>query len=179
MKQKSKLNQFVSFIIEIIVVVLLALAIRSYVFTPVIVNGESMEPTLHDKEVMILNKAEYHFSEIDRFDIVVFPYRDEYLIKRVIGLPGESLEYKENELYINGESITEEFIDKDTVTTYDFDLNILDTEVIPNGYILVLGDNRENSSDSRVKDIGFINMDDIMGTANFVLFPFSNIRNQR
>ena len=104
------------------------------------ISGNSMYPTLKDKQVVRISKA----KEINRFDIVIAKKTDNYLIvKRVIGLPNEKIEYKNNHLYINDEPVTEDFIDLYTVKTEDF------TYVLEEDEYFLLGDNREYSTDSR------------------------------
>lgn len=155
-------------IIEYIVLIIVILLIRTYLFVPIMVSGNSMVPTLNNGDVMILNKFSYLVNDIKRFDIVVVDYENEYIIKRVIGLPGDYVEYKNDILYVNGKKIKEEY---DREYTEDFNLNDLSIEKIPNNYYLVLGDNRPISKDSR--KIGLIDKKNIKGTTNFILFPFS------
>lgn len=155
-------------IIEYIVLIVVILLIRTYLFVPIMVSGNSMVPTLNNGDVMILNKFSYLVNDIKRFDIVVVDYENEYIIKRVIGLPGDYVEYKNDILYVNGKKIKEEY---DREYTEDFNLNDLSIEKIPNNYYLVLGDNRPISKDSR--KIGLIDKKNIKGTTNFILFPFS------
>ena len=157
---KEKLKEIFSYIIVIVLVLL----IKQFIVTPIRVNGASMNNTLINKDIMILDKISYRFSNIKRFDIVVIKLENEYLIKRVIGLPSETLEYKDNNLYINGELVKENFKHKDTD---NYSLN----EVIPEGYYFVVGDNRGDSLDSRV--LGFIKEEDILGKTSLVLFPFN------
>ena len=133
--------------------------------TPVIVNGSSMEPTLKDNQLLILKKYD---KKYERYDIVVFNYDKEKLIKRVIGLPGEYVEYKDSTLYIDGKKVNDEF----ARNTNDFILEELGNIIIPEGKYLVMGDNRYNSSDSR--SIGLIDSKDLLGTTNFRLFPFNS-----
>lgn len=154
----NKLKELYPYIGIVIVVVL----IRSFLFTPAIVNGSSMEPTLNDKELVIVNKIGIKTSGLKRFDIVTAKYESDTLIKRVIGLPNETVEYIDNELYINGEKVIS---DLDFQYTHDFKLVTKDDE-----YIL-LGDNRNISKDSRV--IGAFNIKNIKGKVGFVLFPFT------
>ncbi len=158
MKEKNK--EILSYIIIIVVVLL----IKTYIATPVKVNGNSMNNTLKDNDIMILDKITYRFQEIERFDIVVLKNGDDYLIKRVIGLPGETVEYKNNKLYINGKNVDEKFIHE---KTDDFVMN----EKIPDDCYFVVGDNRPISKDSRY--IGVINKKDILGKTSLVIFPFS------
>lgn len=158
------LKEVSSYIIIILAVVL----IRLYIVTPVGVDGSSMYPTLKDKEILLLKKYD---KKLERFDIVVFKHGDSKLIKRVIGLPGETIEYKNDELYINDTKINDVVINQ----TDDFSLEDLGIEVIPEDMYFVLGDNRMNSTDSRV--IGLISIDDIDGTVSFRLYPFNKFGN--
>jgi signal peptidase I len=137
-----------------------------------------MYPTLHDGYVMLLDEIYYKFDKLDRFDIVVIKYKDssgksELIIKRVIGLPGDKIEYKDNILYVNDEAIEEKFLSDDVVTN-DFNVSDLGYEVIPDDMYLVLGDNREDSLDSR--DIGLITKKDILGKVNIRIWPINKIR---
>lgn len=159
-------------IIEYIVLIVVILLIRTYLFVPIMVSGNSMVPTLNNGDVMILNKFNYLVNDIKRFDIVVVDYENEYIIKRVIGLPGDYVEYKNDILYVNGKKIKEVY---DREYTEDFNLNDLNIEKIPNNYYLVLGDNRPISKDSR--KIGLIDKKNIKGSTNFILFPFSRFGN--
>lgn len=129
-----------------------------------------MVPTLNDGDIMILDKIGYRINGLDRFDIVVVDYDGERIIKRVIGLPNDYVEYKDNKLYINGEYIEEDYERKDTS---DFILEMIGETVIPEGKYLVLGDNRPISKDSRI--IGLVDEKDIKGYTSIVLFPFNKI----
>ena len=144
-------------------IVLVVLMVKQFLFSTILVNGASMEDTLHENDVMILDKISYRFSDIKRFDVIVLESGGTKLIKRVIGLPGEEIEYKDNKLYINGKEIEDPY---GNGITYDFNL-----EKIPEDYYFVLGDNREDSIDSRI--IGVVNKKDILGHARFIIFPFS------
>ena len=159
------MNEKVKEIISYIIVIIVVIFVKQFIITPIRVNQSSMNNTLYDKDIMILDKISYRFSDIKRFDIVVIKKDKEYLIKRVIGLPGETVEYKDNKLYINGELVEESFNHKDTE---DYILN----KEIPEGYYFVVGDNRPDSLDSRY--IGLINKKDILGKTNLVLYPFSH-----
>lgn len=145
-----------------------------YVATVQQVVGSSMSPTFENKDILILNKLHYRFFDIKRFDVVSLEYDDtKYLIKRVIGLPGDKVEYKNNVLYINGEAYEEEFLNDDVITN-DFSVTDLGYEVIPDDMYLVLGDNRGDSLDSR--DIGLIAKSDILGKVNIRIWPINKIR---
>lgn len=155
-------------ILSYLIIILIVILIRSFIITPVRVNGTSMDTTLKDGEIMILNKIKYKFKSIERFDIVVVNYNGEKLIKRVIGLPGETLKYVDSTLYINDEEVDEYFKNQETL---DFDIKDLDYDVIPDNCYMVLGDNRRDSLDSRY--LGCIDKKDIIGSANLVLYPFN------
>lgn len=163
-------NKRIKDILSIIVVIIIAVIIKLYVFSPVKVNGNSMVPTLNDGDYMILNEIGYRMNGLKRFDIVVANINGEMLIKRVIGLPGEKVEYAYNKLYVNGENVIENFKHDDTD---DFSFSELDAEVVPENHYFLVGDNRGNSKDSRI--IGFVPANKIMGKANFVIFPFNKI----
>ena len=100
-----------------LLIIVMVILIRTFIITPVRVNGTSMDPTLKNGEIMILNKIKYNKNDIKRFDIVVVKMDKELLIKRVIGLPNEEIKYVDNKLYINGEHIKEPFLNDDVYTT--------------------------------------------------------------
>ena len=153
-------------IIPYIIIIITVVVIRTYVLTPVIVSGTSMDDTLKNGELLLLKKYDKSY---ERFDIVVFDYGDSKLVKRIIGLPGETLEYKDGVLYINGEEVEDPF----ALATKDFKLSDLNIDVIPEGHYFVMGDNRSNSSDSRI--IGPISVETINGTTSFSLWPFGSV----
>ncbi len=162
---KKIIKEIIPYIVIIVVVVLF----RTFIATPIRVDGPSMEDTLKNGDILILNKLDRSFK---RFDIVVIYKRDIRLIKRIIGLPGENIEYKDNILYINGKEIE----DVALIRTGDFTLDELyDIDRIPEGYYFVMGDNRTVSKDSRYYDIGLIKKSEISGTTSFRLFPFNKI----
>ncbi len=161
-KFKEILKELMPYVIIVVVVVI----IRAFIATPVLVSGSSMYPTLKNDQLLILKKYDRSYK---RFDIVVLDYKEEKLIKRVIGLPGETVEYNDGILYINDKVVE----DKYASITADFKSSELIKGTIPKGYYLVLGDNRDDSIDSRV--IGLINEEDIRGKTNFSLLPFKKI----
>ena len=159
------MNDKIKEIIEFIIVIVIVLLVKQFIVTPIRVNQSSMNNTLYDKDIMILDKISYRFSPIKRFDIVVVKTDDEYLIKRVIGLPGEIIKYENNKLYVDGKLVEENFLHKDTS---DYEL----TNQIPENNYFVVGDNRPDSLDSRV--IGFISREKIIGKTKLVIFPFNH-----
>lgn len=166
----------------VLVALLLAFVIRYFLFAPIVVDGQSMMPTLQNEDRLIVNKIGYTIGEPKRFDIVVFHATTEKdYIKRVIGLPGDSIAYENDTLYINGEPIEEPYLKESKDSAYslpftgDFTLrDYTGHDVVPEGHLFVLGDNRQHSKDSR--HIGFIKYDNVVGTANVVFWPFSEIR---
>ena len=144
---------FIKTILPYAIIVAVVILIRTFVLTPVIVSGTSMDDTLKNGELLLLKKYDKNF---ERFDIVVFDY-------------GETLEYKDGILYINGKETEDPFAS----STKDFKLTDLNIDVIPEDYYFVMGDNRSNSSDSRI--IGPISKDTINGTTSFSLWPFGTV----
>lgn len=163
-KWKKILKEYLPYIFTIILVLLF----KKYVVSPIKVNGDSMNNTLLNGDIMILNSLEYRFHKIKRFDIVVVRGKNELLIKRIIGLPGEKIEYKNNKLYVNGKRIKDKY-GKDK--TKDFS-----TVVGKNSYY-VLGDNRNNSLDSRY--FGDFKKKDILGKTSLTVFPIKRMGNKK
>ena len=169
-----EVREFIIDTSKYILTIVFVIFIVMYVATVQQIVGPSMEPTFKDQDIVILNKFHYNLFDIKRFDNISLKHDGtKYLIKRVIGLPGEKVEYKNNILLINGKEIKEEFLSED-VTTEDFVLASLGYEEIPEGMYLVLGDNRENSLDSR--EIGLISENDIMGKVNLRIWPINKFR---
>jgi len=159
----KRLKELLPYIIILVLVVL----VRSFIITPVRVDGASMQPTLHDGEILFLKKYDKSF---ERFDIVVVNYDNDRLVKRIIGLPGESIYYKNNHLFINGQKIELENYDFDTA---DFELWQLGYTKVPKNHYFVMGDNRYDSKDSRI--IGSISSKNLIGTTSYRLWPFNKI----
>lgn len=153
-------------LIPYIIILVVVLIIRMFIITPVRVDGVSMNNTLIDGQLLILEKFDKNYK---RFDIVVINYNGTKIVKRIIGLPGENVKYVDNKLYIN-DIYTEEPFLSNTVTN-DWGIEKLHFNVIPNNYYIVLGDNRTNSTDSRI--IGLINKNQILGKTVFSFFPFN------
>ena len=149
-------------------IILAIILVRTFIITPVRVNGDSMNKTLKDGEIMILNKIDYKLNNIQRFDIVVAKTDDSKIIKRVIGLPGETLKYEDNVLYINGQETKEPYL---TEKTEDFNITDLGYKKIPSNCYILMGDNRNNSRDSRI--IGCVPKKKIQGKTSLVLYPFN------
>lgn len=156
---KKIIKEYVPYVVVIIIVLLF----KQYFFAPVRVNGASMDNTLKDKDILLLNIIDYKLNDnIKRYDIVVIDNGDEFLIKRVIGLPGDIVRCIDNELFINDKKIEENYsIGK----TSDFEVKVRE------GEYFVLGDNREVSLDSRY--FGSFKKEQIKGKTTHILFPFN------
>jgi signal peptidase I len=132
---------------------------------PTSVNGRSMLQALQPDDKVMVNKVIYHFQSPERGEVVVFHTEDgKDLIKRVIGVPGDTVEAKEGKVFVNGKPLPEPYLGKDVVTG-DFP-----PVKVPNGKYFVLGDNRSESADSRI--LGLVSEEDIIGRASFIYFPF-------
>ena len=132
------------------------------------VVGPSMTPNYNEGDVLVINKFINKFREPKREEVVVVSQSEKYMIKRVIGLPGDRIEFKDNKLYINDLEYMEDYL-KDDVVTDDFKLSDIGVDVIPENKYLVLGDNRSNSLDSR--NYGLIDRKQIIGTSWFRIWP--------
>lgn len=168
--KNDKIKKMIKDIFPYVLVVIIVVLIRSFIITPAVVDGNSMLPNLQNNNIIILNKLDYKLNSIERFDIVVVDYKGQKLIKRVIALPGEHVEYKDNNLYINGFIVDENFNHENTG---NFKLESIGYLSIPGDKYFVVGDNRGNSSDSRV--IGLIDKKDILGSVSYRIFPITKI----
>lgn len=152
------------------IIAVLVLLTVIYIVSLQQVVGPSMNPNYKDGDILILNKLYYHLKKPARFDVVAVKYKDtKYFIKRVIGLPGETVTYRDGILYINDKVVEEKF---ETTKTEDFSLETLGYEKIPENYYLIVGDNRENSLDGRSKEVGLIHKKDFIGKVAFRIWPF-------
>lgn len=167
---KKKLKKIAKDILPYIVVVISVVLIRTFLITPAVVDGKSMEPTLYNNNIVLLNKLDYRLNDIKRFDVVVVNLGKEKLIKRVIALPGEHVEYKEDNLYIDGFVVDEKF---KHAATNDFKLEKIGYLKIPGDKYFIVGDNRNDSVDSRM--IGLVDKDDIVGSVSARIFPLTKI----
>lgn len=153
---KEKIKEILPYIIILVAVILF----RTFIATPVIVNGPSMQETLHTNDILILRRT----SKINRYDIVVANHNGDKLIKRVMGIPGDKIKCVSGIIYVNNEEVS----NYGYGTSFDFAQVILGE----NEYFLI-GDNREDSLDSRY--FGPVEKSDISGVADFRVFPFTKI----
>lgn len=161
------LKELTKDIIKYAIVIIIALLLMLYVVSLQQVVGPSMNPNYYDGDLLILNKLHYRLQKPKRFEVAVIKYEGtKYFIKRVIGLPGEHIAFKDGNLYINGQLVEQKFKYEETK---DFDLKDLGYDEIPDGYYFVVGDNRPNSEDSRT--IGLISKKDFIGKVMFRIWP--------
>ncbi len=167
-------KELFSFLIELLIIMLLAVGFMKFVAQKTVVSGSSMESTLSDGDHLIINKISYRFSDPKRFDIVVFPYEyeeDTYYIKRVIGLPGETIWLNDGKIYINGEVLEEDY----GLETFTDAGIAAEPIVLGEDEYFLMGDNRNRSKDSRDPLVGVVNGDDFVGKAVFRIWPFGRI----
>ena len=173
-------REVLEWVVTIVAAVAIAFVVRTFLFEPVrvdgssmygtLVDGEIMCDTLQDGEIMLVTKPEYLLGDPQRFDVVICHYPNRgntNFVKRVVGLPGDTVAVKDGYLYVNGEKYEEEYlVNRPNYTLADY--------VVPEGMYFVLGDNRSNSNDSHL--IGPISRDMIIGHVRQVVFPFSGWR---
>ena len=171
---KDVIKELVGWIVSILLIVAVSYLIVTFVGQRTQVSGSSMETTLSDGDHLIVDKISYRFREPQRYEIVVFPYRYEkntYYIKRIIGLPGETIQIKDGQILIDGETYQEdgEFPGIENA-------GVAETKVaLDSGEYFVLGDNRNDSMDSRMAEVGPIVGERIIGRAWLRIYPFDQI----
>lgn len=184
MKTEGNKSSFVDWVKGIALTIILFALIRHFIFIPIVVEGDSMQPTLNDEDRVFVNKVSRYVSDYERFEVVVFTIDGVRYVKRIIGLPGDSIKYEDDELYVNGQQVPEPYIQqaKDEMhkygkVTYDFSLEeLLEEQVVPSGQYFVLGDNRLYSLDSRDTRIGFVPEKSIEGCVEFIMFPLNRFQ---
>jgi len=158
---------------SLIIAGILAFLIITFVAQSFVVDGQSMEPTLHDGERLFVNKFIYRFHPPERYDIIVFTPRgapNNKFIKRVIGLPGETIYIREGVTYVDGNPLVEDFINEDMIGKFG-------PFQVPNNKVFVMGDNRNHSADSRIPSyVGYVDYRSISGKAFWVYWPLNKMR---
>lgn len=173
---KESLLAIYEIIKTVVFVLITAFIIRSFLFQPFVVEGNSMEPNMHNNQYLIVDKLSYHLANPKRGDVVVFAAPDvigaDY-IKRIIGLPGETVKITGNNIYIDDKVLDEEYLPGDFKTYVVNDQNMTLEKKLGSNEYFVMGDNREHSHDSR--NIGAIVKKNIVGRAWLSLYPFNSI----
>lgn len=166
-KKQHRRHETKAWVISLTAAIVLALALRFFVFEFVRVEGPSMQPALYRDEFVFMERVTYWFRVPERGDVIVcsFPGRFDTYIKRVIGLPGESVKVQDGTLYINGQPNYDYFSEYINVG--------MEETIVPDKCVLVMGDNRNNSEDSR--RVGPIAYEDILGRAVSVIWPLDKI----
>ena len=168
---KNKIaKEILEWALTIIIPVVAALLIHQYLFTFARVDGTSMLDTLHENNIMGVSRLHYRLNEPQRGEIITCNYPEDgnkLFVKRIIGLPGETIEIREGTVYIDGEPIAETYLSR-------VDDQSMDSITLAEDEIFVMGDNRPVSRDSRA--VGPLTLDEIYGRVLFVAFPFNEIR---
>ncbi|MBR1579143.1 MAG: signal peptidase I [Selenomonadaceae bacterium] len=170
--RRSLGNEVKDWIISIAAAVVMALIIRTFIVELYIVDGPSMRPTLQHEERLVVSKFIYKLRDPERGEVLIFRYprdpsRD--FIKRVIAIGGDTIEIKDGRVYLNGQMQTEDYILERTRTEYS-------KVTVPEGTVFVMGDNRNNSDDSRFSDVGFVPFDLIKGKAILIFWPLDKFQ---
>lgn len=167
MEEKQETNVWIEWGKTIGIAVVLAFFIKTFLFSTSIVEGESMAPTLKSGDRIIFNKAVYLIGKPKRGDIVIIKRPLKNYVKRIIGLPGETIEIRNNILYINDIPYEQKFISEDLINR----TGNIEPIQIPQGAYYVMGDNRPISKDSR-NGLGFIEEKHIIGRSEIIFYPF-------
>ena len=173
--EQSKMKEIIGLVIYCIIVVVIMFFVIKFVGQRTIVIGDSMNPTLHENENLITDKITYRFKEPKRFDIIVFPYQYEentYYIKRIIGLPGETVQVVDGYVYINGSRLESDIYGNELM---DDPMAASRPITLGEDEYFVLGDNRNHSQDSRDPSVGEVKKDTIMGKAWVRIYPFDKM----
>src|SRR5690625_4916363 len=168
---KRNSNSLVKWIKASLIAIILAIILNTFIFSSSIVEGISMEPTLIDNDRIIFNKLIYIISQPERGDIIIIKQRDKKYIKRVIALPGETIEMSNHKLYIDSVEQPTSYVDpSDEILTGSFG-----PLKVPKEHYFVMGDNRLVSKDSR-NELGLIKRDEIIGKSEFIIYPFDRLK---
>ncbi|CAM4005461.1 signal peptidase I [Alkalicoccus chagannorensis] len=159
-----------SWLVPIVAAVAVALIVRSFIMAPYVVEGASMEPSLEDRDRILVNKIPTWLGEFDRGDIVIIEENNRHYVKRLIAMPGETISMEEGMLLVDGEEIDEPYVNE----LEDYVESIEEVTMDDDEYY-VMGDNRGNSLDSR-NGLGLIEEDDVLGRSTVVFFPMSNLQ---
>lgn len=174
-RESSILRELGGWILYILIIIGLTYLIITFVGQRTRVSGSSMETTLHNGDNLIVDKLSYRFRDPKRYDIIVFPYKYEentYYIKRIIGMPGETLQIKDGYVYIDGERLTSDIYGNERIKdpqTAESPITLGEDEYF------VMGDNRNHSMDSRDPSVGVLKRSNLIGRAWVRIYPFDNV----
>ena len=168
-------KEILSFVLYFVIVIAAMLLIIHYVGQRTEVSGSSMENTLSDGDNLIVDKISYRFHEPERFDIIVFPYKyeeDTYYIKRIIGMPGETVQIRDGYVYIDGKRLTSDIYGKEKIKDPQ---TAAEPVTLGDDEYFVMGDNRNHSMDSRDPGVGVLTRKDLIGRAWVRIYPFGKM----
>ena len=174
-KERSIFRELGGWLLYILIIIGLTYLIITFVGQRTRVSGSSMETTLSNGDNLIVDKLTYHFKEPKRYDIIVFPYKYEentYYIKRIIGLPGETVQIIDGYTYINGEQLVSDIYGAEVMEAAGIAAEPI---TLGEDEYFVLGDNRNHSSDSRDPSVGILKRKDLMGRALIRIYPFDKM----
>lgn len=174
-KERSIFRELGGWLLYILIIIGLTYLIITFVGQRTRVSGSSMETTLSNGDNLIVDKLTYHFKEPKRYDIIVFPYKYEentYYIKRIIGLPGETVQVIDGYTYINGEQLVGDIYGAEVMEAAGIAAEPI---TLGEDEYFVLGDNRNHSSDSRDQSVGILKRKDLMGRAWIRIYPFDKM----
>jgi signal peptidase I len=184
------LHELIDLLKSALISIIVVIVLTNFVFKPIEVYGPSSLPTIREGQIGLSSIITLQFRSVRRFEFVIFPHLDEtgqirkdsqgksiFLVKRVIGLPNETIEFRNDRLYVNGEFVDEPFLDNPLAKEYK-DRGLLFTQnfgpiTLGEDELFVVGDNRRGSSDSR-GDLGPIKVSDVESVGLFILFPFED-----
>jgi signal peptidase I len=171
-EKKSMGEEAKDWFVSILAAIVIAMLIRTFIVELYVVDGPSMRPTLLHDEKLVVNKFIYYLRAPEKGEVVIFRYprdpsRD--FIKRVIATAGDTIEIKDGRVYVNDQLLIEDYILEKTYTEYP-------KSTIPEGTIFVMGDNRNNSEDSRFSDVGFVPLNLVKGKAVFIFWPMDEMK---
>ena len=173
-KKPGLRREILGFLVYVAAVVGITFLIITFVGQRTYVSGSSMENTLHHGDNLIVDKITYRFKDPSRYDIIVFPFRYEenvYYIKRIIGLPGETIQIEDGTIYVDGEVLYESY-GREVMKSAGL---AADPVTLGEDEYFVLGDNRNDSTDSRDPNVGVIHRDEIIGRAWMRIWPLDGI----
>lgn len=175
MKENKSYSAVIEFAKSIFTSLIFVLVLTNFVVKPIKVNGDSMFPTLKDQSLGFSNILTYTLFGVNRNDIVIVYVEslNEYLVKRVIALPNETIEIKDDKVYVNGEEIKQDFLDQDYVSQFSTFTNGFNSVTLGDDEVFLMGDNRPYSSDSRV--FGAFKLKDIIAKDAYIFYPFNEI----
>jgi signal peptidase I len=170
------LKTAVMYAVALMIAIVLSVVIVKYVGQKTQVSGNSMNDTLVNADQLIIDKISYRSHDPQRYDIVVFPENEDSMyVKRIIGLPGETVSISEGYIYINGQMLGDDIYGKETITQDNYGRLYESSVTLGSDEYFVMGDNRNNSTDSRSYDVGNITKDQIIGKVIFRIWPLKRM----